>query len=93
VPGKKGTLKGYIHIKDVLQFADDTVHEPIAATHIRPLGMIRPVTSLRSALLSMQQAGSHVAQVVNAHGQVVGVAMLEDVLEELIGTIRDETRK
>lgn len=55
--------------------------------------MIRPVTSLRSALLSMQQAGSHVAQVVNAHGQVVGVAMLEDVLEELIGTIRDETRK
>ena len=93
VPGKKGSLRGYLHIKDVLQFADEKAHEPLAPSHIRPLGMIRPGTSLRSALLSMQQSGSHVAQVVNTHGIVTGAAMLEDVLEELIGTIRDETRK
>jgi CBS domain containing-hemolysin-like protein len=93
VPGPKGRLRGYVHIKDVLAIADDAVGKPLAATLIRPLTTARPDTTLRQTLKNMQQSGSHVAQVVGARGKLLGVAMLEDVIEELVGTIKDDTRK
>lgn len=93
VPGPKGSLRGYIHVKDMLQFTDEEAKKPLSSTYIRPLSTVRPGASLHETLLSMQRTGSHVAQVVSAHNKLLGVAMLEDVLEELIGTIRDETRK
>jgi CBS domain containing-hemolysin-like protein len=36
----------------------------------------------------MQARGSHMARVADASGTVLGVIMLEDVLEELVGEIR-----
>jgi len=41
----------------------------------------------------MQQSGFHLAQVVNRRGRVLGVVALEDVLEELVGEIRDESQR
>ena len=93
VPGPKGTLRGYVHVKDMLQFTDEAAQKPLTATYIRPLITVKPGASLRDTLLNMQQTGSHIAQVVGSRHKLLGVAMLEDVLEELIGTIRDETRK
>jgi CBS domain containing-hemolysin-like protein len=37
----------------------------------------------------MQARGAHLARVADAEGTVYGVVMLEDVLEELVGEIRD----
>jgi CBS domain containing-hemolysin-like protein len=40
-------------------------------------------------LQGLQSQGAHMARVVDDHGQVLGVATLEDVIEELVGEIRD----
>lgn len=40
----------------------------------------------------MQRAGAHLAVVDDAHAQLLGVVTLEDVLEELVGQIRDDSR-
>jgi CBS domain containing-hemolysin-like protein len=93
IPGSRGKLKGYVHVKDLLQLAADDYDLPLPARTIRPLAEVRPRTSLRVALATMQRQGSHIAQVSDAKGKVAGVVMLEDVLEELVGTIRDETQK
>ena len=56
---------------------------------IRSLAGVRSDDSLVEALQTLQSTGAHMARVVDAEGNVIGVATLEDVIEELVGEIRD----
>ena len=84
-----GDLTGYLHIKDVLETDDDARVEPIADKWLRPLATVAVGSGLYEALRVMQARGSHMARVADASGEVLGVIMLEDVLEELVGEIRE----
>jgi CBS domain containing-hemolysin-like protein len=83
-------LIGYLHLKDVLEFEEVHRNRPIAESWIRPLADVRTTDRLRTVLKTMQRSGAHLAQVHGPSGTAVGVAALEDVLEELVGEIRDE---
>ncbi|HEX5743901.1 MAG TPA: hemolysin family protein [Candidatus Saccharimonadales bacterium] len=93
VPDKKGRLRGYVHLKDLLQIPENKLDEPLPARFIRPLANVKVSVTLRRALTALQQSGAHIAQVTDSKNRLVGVIMLEDVLEELVGVIRDETQK
>jgi CBS domain containing-hemolysin-like protein len=83
-------LIGYLHLKDVLEFEDVHRNRPIARSWIRPLPPVDQGDRLRAILRTMQQSGAHLARVVGDDGDTAGVVALEDVLEELVGEIRDE---
>lgn len=87
-----GELVGYLHLKDALEVEERHRRRPIARRWVRPLPAVGATDSLRHVLAEMQRTGAHLAQVLD-DGRVVGVAALEDVLEELVGEIRDETRR
>lgn len=93
VPAPDGTLRGYIHLKDILQIDSDNHDKPIGAKYIRPLGDVARHASLRDALATMQRSGAHIAQVLGEQRQSVGLLMLEDVLEELVGPIHDTMQR
>lgn len=93
VPKARGGLKGYVHLKDIIQLPESGYDLPISSDLIRPLVSVRPGSSLRSTLASMQRTSSHIVQVADKRGKLVGFAMLEDVLEELVGPILDDTSK
>jgi len=48
---------------------------------------------LRTVLAAMQRSKSHLARVTAEDGHTLGVVALEDVLEELVGEIRDEMQR
>ena len=56
---------------------------------VRALASVRATDTLVSALQTLQGKGAHMARVVDDEGRVLGVATLEDVIEELVGEIRD----
>ena len=56
---------------------------------IRPFAAVSTADALVTALQTLQAKGAHMARVVDAEGAVVGVVTLEDVIEELVGEIRD----
>ncbi len=93
VRNSRGNFKGYIHLKDVICLNDKEHMQPIHARYIRPLVSLKNQVSLREALVIMQRSGAHLAEVTNKKGQVIGIVALEDVLEELVGVIRDDTQK
>ncbi|HEV7824028.1 MAG TPA: hemolysin family protein [Mycobacteriales bacterium] len=87
-----GDLIGYLHVKDVLESDPERRLRPVADKWIRPLATVRRGDRLHDALEVMQARGAHMARVADSDGTVHGVVALEDVLEELVGEIRDATQ-
>jgi magnesium and cobalt exporter, CNNM family len=80
---------GYLHIKDVLQSDPHGRARMVEDKWIRSFANVSTSDTLVVALQTLQAKGAHMARVVDAEGTVVGVATLEDVIEELVGEIRD----
>jgi CBS domain containing-hemolysin-like protein len=91
VRGEDGSLIGYLHLKDALEIKDVHRNRPIARGWIRPLPRVPATAPLRSVLATMQRSGAHMAEVVDEHEESLGVVTLEDVLEEIVGEVRDES--
>jgi CBS domain containing-hemolysin-like protein len=89
VVGDTGTLIGYLHIKDVLGHDAHGRAQVVEDRWIRQFANVRETDTLVYALQAVQAQGAHMARVVDDAGEVVGVATLEDVIEELVGEIRD----
>lgn len=90
---RDGEMIGYLHLKDALEFEDRHRNRPIAESWVRPLPTVRADAPLRSVLETMQGSGAHLARVIGGDRKVTGVLALEDVLEELVGEIRDATSR
>jgi CBS domain containing-hemolysin-like protein len=82
-------LLGYLHIKDVLETDEERRERPVDDKWIRPFAPVRADALLHEALETLQRRGAHMARVVDAEGSTLGLATLEDVIEELVGEIRD----
>ncbi|MGP3980173.1 hemolysin family protein [Streptomyces sp. KR80] len=86
-----GAFMGYVHVKDVLELeeADRAVPQRIW----RPMTTLRAELPLDDALSVMRRAATHLAQVADASGRVLGLVALEDVLEMLVGEVRDPAHR
>lgn len=93
VASEDGVVTGYLHLKDLL-YADDERHRrPIPEKRVRSLVTVGADDEVEEALATMQRAGSHLARVVDLDGTTVGVVFLEDVLEQLVGEVRDAMQR
>ena len=86
---RDGEMVGYLHVKDVLETDEAGRQRPVSEKWIRPFASIRQDEPLHDALETLQRKGAHLARVVDDDGSTLGLATLEDVLEELVGVIRD----
>ncbi|GAB3161192.1 hemolysin family protein [Myceligenerans halotolerans] len=86
-------LIGYLHLKDVLYAAGEARTEPVALWRVRALASVRPGDEVEDALRVMQRSGAHLARVVGEGGELQGVVFLEDILEELVGEVRDAMQR
>jgi CBS domain containing-hemolysin-like protein len=87
-----GTYLGYLHVKDVLSIPEERYRQPTPLTRVRSLINLRPEATVEDALATMQRTHGHVARVVERSGATIGALFLEDVLEELIGEVKDSTQ-
>ena len=87
-----GTLVGYLHLKDVLYAEDDDRDVPVPRWRVRALAVVAPDDEVEETLAAMQRTGAHLAR-VDDDGRAVGVVFLEDILEELVGEVRDAMQR
>jgi CBS domain containing-hemolysin-like protein/mannitol/fructose-specific phosphotransferase system IIA component (Ntr-type) len=79
---------GLVHLKDLILRASSNSHD--WSTLTRPILETNENTPLESLLAEMQRKRNHAAIVINAEERWSGFITLEDIIEELVGTIRDE---
>ena len=89
VTADDGGLVGYLHIKDVLETDPHGRARVVEDKWIRSFANVRPIDTLQTALAVLQAKGAHMARVVDDEGTLLGIVTLEDVIEELVGEIRD----
>ncbi len=92
VVDESGDLTGYVHIKDLLEPEGPNREQVVNEKWKHQLVSVRIDAGLLDALRAMQIKGAHIARVVSAGEvgvQAVGVVMLEDVLEQLVGEVDD----
>lgn len=88
-----GQLAGYVHIKDLLRIAEDRADEPLRSKRVRAMLTVSADMEVEDVLARMQAEGVHLARVVDRSGNELGVAFLEDLIEELVGEIHDATKR
>ncbi len=87
-----GSFVGYLHIKDVLSLGLSLAQDPDAAINlatVRPLPRVAGSLPLAEGLSRLRRTKSHLALVTGDDGRVVGMVALDDLLEDLVGTVRD----
>ena len=84
---------GYVHIKDVLDSDETESDYPVPPRRIRNLVALQVTVELEDALATLRGTGSHVAKVLTSAGETAGVLFLEDIIEELVGEVRDATTR
>jgi putative hemolysin len=87
-------IKGIVYAKDVLQVADVEAHTKTVGDLMKPDVYFVPETKLGSELLrEMQRDNARLAIVIDEYGGVAGLVTIEDLVEEIVGEIRDEHEK
>ena len=87
-------IKGIIYAKDVLQVPDVEAHTRTVGDLMKTEVCFVPETKLGSELLrEMQRDNTRLAVVIDEYGGVAGLVTIEDLVEEIVGEIRDEHEK
>lgn len=90
ISGSKDNVIGMIHTKQFI------IHKNLCEDDLRIANMIHPVLTVSEAmpiktlLKRMQQENTHIAILVDEYGGTSGMITIEDILEEIVGEIRDE---
>ncbi len=85
--GDPDKIVGILHTKDLLLYSRN---ERITLREIvRPVTFVPETKPIRDLLGELTSSHKHVVIVVDEHGSYEGIVTLEDILEEIIGEIRD----
>jgi len=84
-------VEGVVLAKDLFRSCVVGGEAPAVSDLVRPVVFVPENTRAIQLLQQMQKQRSHMAIVVNEHGIFEGVATLEDLLEQIVGNIEDET--
>ena len=89
-------IKGILLAKDLLKFGPGLLGQETNLDFdlnkiIRPINFIPESKKINILLEEFKSNRSHMAAVVDEFGEISGIVTIEDVLEEIVGEIKDET--
>jgi CBS domain containing-hemolysin-like protein len=89
--GDPDRIVGFVHAKDLLSLGPGAEDAPLPRDLVRRMLVVPRDRSLEDVLRSMRSTRIHVALVVDPDRTTAGLVTLEDLLEELVGEITDES--
>jgi CBS domain containing-hemolysin-like protein len=93
IPVYSGTVDnmvGFIHVRDMFELEPEDRQNRELSDLIRPIHLVPETKPVSDLLRDMQHDASHIVVVVDEYGNTAGVVTMEDLVEEILGEIRDE---
>jgi putative hemolysin len=87
--GRLDNIEGLVHTKDIIAYLIDKKEFDIQKLLRQPF-FVPESASIEKVLVQMQANAVHLAFVVDEFGAMEGIVTLEDIIEEIVGEIRDE---
>ncbi|MBM7588047.1 CBS domain containing-hemolysin-like protein [Bacillus pakistanensis] len=90
--GNKDSIEGVINIKEILTdcLRNHCPEEEPLNHYIKPIIRVIETIPIHDLLLKMQKERMHMAVLIDEYGGTAGIVTVEDILEEIVGEIRDE---
>lgn len=87
--GTKENIIGIVHLKDIFLLISQQIDKPLKEL-LRVILFVPESMKVNQLLKEFREQHVHMAMVVNEHGSLIGLITLEDILEEIVGEIKDE---
>jgi CBS domain containing-hemolysin-like protein len=84
------SIVGFVHTRDIFSRGGGTPSNEELRKLARPALLVPDTAPLGELIGKLQTSRSHVAVVIDEYGAALGLAFLEDALEEIVGPIADE---
>src|SRR4029077_8482983 len=81
---------GFIHVRDMFEIDEEHRANRTVRELVRPIMFVPETKPVNDLMRQMQQENSHMVILVDEYGNTAGLATMEDLLEVIIGEIRDE---
>lgn len=91
IDGDKDNIVGVVNIKEVLtDCIQQKCKEKILLDYTKPVIHVIETIPIHDLLVKLQKSRSHMAVLSDEYGGTAGIVTVEDILEEIVGEIRDE---
>jgi CBS domain containing-hemolysin-like protein len=93
IPVYEGTIDqivGFVHVRDMFELDEDQRANRTVRELIRPIRAVPETKPVNDLMREMQQDNTHMVMVVDEYGNTAGLASMEDLVEVILGEIRDE---
>jgi putative hemolysin len=81
---------GFVFVKDLIRLGDTSLDEHVVSRLLRPAHFVPETKRVAELLKDFQRQQVQTAIVVDEYGGTAGLVTIEDLLEEIVGEIRDE---
>ena len=81
---------GFVHVRDMFEQEESERERRSVRELLRPVSFVPETKPVHDLMRQMQQENTHMVIVVDEYGNTAGLATMEDLLEVIIGEIRDE---
>jgi putative hemolysin len=81
---------GFVHVRDMFELEEQERVRRTVRELMRPIRFVPETKPANDLLREMQQEGAHMAIVVDEYGNTAGLVTMEDLVEVIVGEIRDE---
>ncbi|WP_445490658.1 hemolysin family protein [Niallia sp. 03133] len=90
VNGDKDSVLGLINIREFLTARIQNKEKLQIEEYMKPIIRVIETVPIRELLIKMQKERTHMAILLDEYGGTSGIVTAEDILEEIVGDIRDE---
>lgn len=83
-------IEGVVSVRDLTELSPEDQKYATLRTLLRPVRFVPETKPIRDLLKELQKTTMQLAVVIDEYGSVSGLVTVEDLVEELVGEIRDE---
>jgi CBS domain containing-hemolysin-like protein len=88
--GQLDHIEGLVSVRDLTELPPEEQQRVSLRSLVRPVPLVPETKPIRDLLKELQQSTTQMAIVIDEYGSVAGLVTIEDLLEQIVGEIRDE---